>query len=161
MKAQAAASRRKRARVCAHKSNDDPLHEMLIAISAQSYIHPHQHRAKSESFHVVEGAVDVVVFDAAGTVTDVIELGDPTTGRPFFYRLAPGAFHALVIKTEFLVVHEVTNGPFSPEETVLAPWAPPEDRTTETVAYMRHVAQLAALLTSGRHGSAGQEKGTA
>jgi cupin fold WbuC family metalloprotein len=143
VKAQAAANGRKRARICAHKTNDDTLHEMVIAISAQSYIHPHKHIGKSESFHVIEGLVDVVVFDDDGTVAEIIELGDPTTGRAFYYRIAQSAFHTLLLKTDFLVVHEVTNGPFARDKTVLANWAPPEDRAAEASEYIRRVAQLA------------------
>jgi cupin fold WbuC family metalloprotein len=66
LKQQAAGNLRKRARICAHKTNDDALHEMLIAISAKSYIHPHKHLGKSESFHIIDGLVDVVVFDDQG-----------------------------------------------------------------------------------------------
>ena len=43
LKQRAQANARKRARICAHKTNDDALHEMVIAISAASYIHPHKH----------------------------------------------------------------------------------------------------------------------
>lgn len=144
LKAQALTNARHRVRICAHKTNDDPLHEMVIAISALSYIHPHKHSGKSESFHIIEGAVDVVVFDDDGTLTDLIELGDSTTGRAFFYRLAQSKFHALLLKTAFLVVHEVTNGPFVRENTLLAPWAPTEDHLDEARDYMARVAQLAA-----------------
>jgi hypothetical protein len=86
----------------------------------------------------------VVVFDDDGTLTDLIELGDSTTGRAFFYRLAQSKFHALLLKTAFLVVHEVTNGPFVRENTLLAPWAPTEDHLDEARDYMARVAQLAA-----------------
>jgi cupin fold WbuC family metalloprotein len=65
--------------------------------------------------------VDVVVFDDNGAVADIIELGNPTTGRFFFYRLAQGAFHTLPLKTDLLVVHEVTNGLFSREQNLPAP----------------------------------------
>lgn len=143
LKAQALANARHRVRICAHKTSDDPLHEMVIAISALSYIHPHKHSGKSESFHIIEGAVDVVVFDDDGSVSDLIELGDSTTGRAFFYRLAQSKFHTLLLKTPFLVVHEVTNGPFLREKTLLAPWAPTEDRVDEARDYMARVAQLA------------------
>ena len=68
LKQQALSSNRKRARICTHRSNDDALHEMLIAISANSYIHPHKHTSKVESFHIIEGLVDVVVFDDAGAI---------------------------------------------------------------------------------------------
>jgi cupin fold WbuC family metalloprotein len=75
LKREAATNHRKRARICAHKTNDDAIHEMLIAISAKSYIHPHKHLGKSESFHIVDGIVDVVVFDDEGEIVEIIELG--------------------------------------------------------------------------------------
>lgn len=149
LKKQAQASPRKRARICAHKTNDDALHEMIIVISAASYIHPHRHIGKSESFHIVEGEVDVAIFDDAGAVTEVIELGAAGSGRRFFYRLSESAFHTLLIRTEFLVVHEVTNGPFSPDRTVMAAFAPPEDRADEARAYMRRVSEQVAQHRGG------------
>jgi cupin fold WbuC family metalloprotein len=144
LKRQAAANARGRARICAHQSDDDRLHEMLIAISAHSYVHPHKHVRKIESFHIVEGIVDVVMFDDAGSVVDIIELGDVSTRRNFYYRLPSGLFHTLLIHTEFLIVHEVTNGPFIRDENLLAPFAPPEARNAEALAYMSNVARIAA-----------------
>jgi cupin fold WbuC family metalloprotein len=136
----ALASPRKRARICAHKSNQDALHEMLIAISAASYIHPHRHLEKSESFHIVEGTVDVAIFDANGALVNVIELGEPGSGRAFYYRLSESAFHTLLIRSDFLVVHEVTNGPFDRAGTVLADFAPPENEAAAAHDYMQRVA---------------------
>jgi cupin fold WbuC family metalloprotein len=144
LKRQAQANPRKRARICAHKTNEDPLHEMVIAIAAGSYIHPHRHHGKSESFHIVEGEVDIVVFDAAGTIVDIVDLGIPGSGRRFYYRLSDSAFHTLLLRTDFLVVHEVTNGPFLRDKTVLAPFAPPESEPGAARDYMRTVAEKAA-----------------
>lgn len=144
LKQQAADNQRKRARICAHKTNDDALHEMLIAISAKSYIHPHKHLGKSESFHIVDGIVDVVVFDDGGEIREIIELGDARSGRNFYYRLSESAFHTLLIRTDFLVVHEVTNGPFSRDKTVLADFAPVEEHVDEAGAYIKQVALRAA-----------------
>lgn len=147
LKQQAQVSPRKRARICAHKTNDDALHEMVIAISADSYIHPHRHVGKSESFHIVDGEVDIAVFDDTGELSEVIQLGAPASGRCFYYRLSESAFHTLLIRSDFLIVHEVTNGPFDRDRTVLAPFAPTEDREAEARAYMQRVsAQVARHL---------------
>jgi len=127
---------RKRARICAHKSNEQSLHEMMIAICSDSYIHPHRHLGKSESFHVVEGEVDVVVMTDDGDIKEIVELGDPSSGRNFYYRLSNADFHTLIIWTDMLVVHEVTNGPFLPEETELAPFAPSETNHSEALQYI-------------------------
>jgi len=150
LKRQAQTNPRKRARICAHKTNDDALHEMVIAISAASYIHPHRHLGKSESFHIIEGQVDVAVFDGAGAIVDVIELGAMGSGRRFFYRLSESAFHTLLIRTDYLVVHEVTNGPFARDNTVLAPFAPPEDQADKARDYMKRVAERIAQYRRGR-----------
>ncbi|MCZ8253480.1 MAG: WbuC family cupin fold metalloprotein [Hylemonella sp.] len=149
LKTQARTSSRKRSRICAHRSSEDALHEMLIAISADSYIHPHKHTRKVESFHIVEGMVDVVVFDDAGTIVDVVELGDITTGRNFYYRLSDSMFHTLLIYNDFLVVHEVTNGPFMANETILAPFAPPESQAGDARAYIASIRR--AVEARGRH----------
>ena len=140
VKERALSSPRRRARICAHASNDDALHEMLIAISRDSYIHPHRHVGKAESFHIVEGKVDVAIFDDAGALADVVSLGDPSTGRQFYYRLSTSAFHTLLIRTELLVVHEVTSGPFDRTRTVLAPFAPSEDQADQMRDYVARVS---------------------
>jgi cupin fold WbuC family metalloprotein len=139
VKQAALASPRGRARICAHASDEDALHEMLIAISAESYIRPHKHLGKSESFHIVEGEVDVAVFDDAGAIVEVIALGAPGSGRRFYYRLSESAFHTLLIRTALLVLHEVTNGPFRREQTLLAPFAPPEEQHDAAREYMARI----------------------
>jgi cupin fold WbuC family metalloprotein len=147
LKQQAAISPRKRARICAHRDSADPLHEMLIALSAESYIHPHKHLGRSESFHIVEGTVDVVVMDDAGEVIEVVALGDPASGRKFYYRLDDSLYHTLLIRSSFLVVHEVTTGPFDRSGTLLASFAPSDSDVAAQGNYMTSVASRAAKFT--------------
>jgi cupin fold WbuC family metalloprotein len=113
-----------RVRINLHPDATDSLHEMIIAIDAHSYIRPHLHPGKSESFHIVEGIVDVVVFDEAGEIIDVVELGGPGTGRAFYYRMSSPFLHTLVVHSDILVVHETTNGPFDQNGTRFASFAP-------------------------------------
>ena len=131
---------RRRARICSQRANDTPIHEMLIALGRETYVRPHMHPAKTESFHVIEGLCDVVLFDDRGSVRDVISLGDYQSGRVFFYRIADPIFHTLVIRTPIFVIHETTNGPFLPEETVVASWAPAEADTPAAKAYMEDLS---------------------
>lgn len=126
LKERAAHSPRRRTRICAHRGDAEKVHEMLIVLARDSYIRPHKHLHKSESFHLIEGAVDVIFFDDAGMVTEVVALGDPSSGRPFYYRTDQSRYHTLRIGTEFLVIHETTNGPFNRADTVFAPWSPEE-----------------------------------
>ncbi len=117
---------RGRVRLCAHPDGGDSLHEMFIALRKDSYIRPHRHHGKSESFHVVSGRVDVVFFSDDGAVTDVVQLEAPGGELPFYYRLAAPLFHTLIIHSDVLVIHETTNGPFVAEDAEMARWAPDE-----------------------------------
>lgn len=121
------ASPSRRVRFCAHPNTADALHEMMIVVARESYVRPHAHPGKSESFHIVEGEVDVVLFDEAGTVTRVIAMSDRASGKAFYYRTGPGQYHSIRVRTDTVVIHETTNGPFVPGDTTLAPWAPAED----------------------------------
>lgn len=115
---------RQRVRLCAHGSPDDRLHEMLIVHERGAYVRPHKHPGKSESTHIIEGLVDVVVFDDDGQIERVIRMGDYASGRTFYYRMAIPVFHTLIIRSDVLVFHETTNGPFDRGDTVFAQWAP-------------------------------------
>jgi cupin fold WbuC family metalloprotein len=136
LKRRAASVPLKRSRVCAHGSSEDPLHEMLIVLDRATYVRPHKHKGKSESFHVVEGAADVVLFDDDGAVEDVIELGDYRSGRSFFYRLNVAAFHTVVVRTDTFTIHETTNGPFRADDAVYAAWAPESTDDAARTAYL-------------------------
>ena len=119
-------SPRGRARLCAHAGPADPLHEMLICLAHSTYVRPHRHAGKSESFHVIEGELDVVVFEESGGIREVIPLGSYESGKVFFYRLAEPLFHTVLVNTPHALIHETTNGPFDLAGTEFAPWAPPE-----------------------------------
>jgi cupin fold WbuC family metalloprotein len=127
LKSKASGNERKRMRVCTHASHLDPLHEMLICLGRGSYIQPHRHVGKSESFHMVEGLLSVVLFAHDGKVSQVITLGGYASGYPFYYRLSSSLFHTVVIHSETAVFHEVTNGPFNPVDTEYPTWAPHQD----------------------------------
>jgi len=127
LKRRSRANRRLRARICLHPSAQDGLHEMLIVHHRDVYVRPHWHIGKSESLHVVEGSGRARLFGLDGALAETIELGPLHSGKPYFYRIAEGVCHALVIDSEWLVFHEVTSGPFTPGKTIFPDWAPRED----------------------------------
>jgi len=137
---------RKRIRICTHKDTNDRLHEMLIVHGRDCYVRPHKHLAKSEAFHVIEGVVDVVLLDEAGKVVEVIQMGDYASGKKFYYRLADPLYHTLLIRSDWVIFHEITNGPFKREDTIFAPWAPEEKDTTAVEGFMVTLNQAAGSL---------------
>ena len=114
----------KRARYCLHHDLNDPVHEMVIATCHDSYIRPHRHINKSESFHIIEGKLKVVFFDDMGNVTKRITMGPFGGEDVFLYRLSCGLWHTVIPVTELVVIHETTTGPFIKEETMFPQWAP-------------------------------------
>ena len=137
----AKANQRKRMRICAHPDAEDRLHEMFIVIQQGSYIRPHKHLNKSESFHVIEGSVDIVLFDDYGNITGVNRVADHASGEAFYHRISDPCFHTLLIRSDFLVFHEITNGPFRPDQTEYAPWSPEETNYAAVQEYMDWLAR--------------------
>lgn len=119
----------RRARLNLHRSEKDAVHEMLIAFCRDSLVPPHRHPGKSESFHVIEGEVLIVVFDDHGNVQQRLHLGQVGSGRDFIYRQGKPMWHTVIPLSEVAVVHETTSGPFIDAERELPPWAPRDDET--------------------------------
>jgi cupin fold WbuC family metalloprotein len=115
---------RQRVRICTHLQIEDSLHEMVIVHTCGAYIRPHKHINKSEAVHVIEGSAEVVFFDEKGNLEKSLRLGDYKSKSFFYYRLNNEKYHTLVVKSEFFIFHEITNGPFISNNTVFPSWAP-------------------------------------
>jgi cupin fold WbuC family metalloprotein len=125
LKAQALASPLKRARICLHGSTADAIQEMIIALHRSGYVQPHRHPGRTESFHVLDGLLTVILFDDSGTVVRRLPLGPPGSARAVVYRQNASLWHTVLVESEFAVVHETVGGPFDPARTEFAPWSPP------------------------------------
>lgn len=115
-----------RVRINLHPSSDDTLHEMFIVIKKGSYIRPHKHPGKSEAFHMVHGSARVVIYNDNGTIYEVVELAAGSPIKPFYYRMSKPYFHTLLLESDLMIMHEITNGPFVPGGTLFADFAPEE-----------------------------------
>jgi cupin fold WbuC family metalloprotein len=126
-----------RTRLCAHASNDSTVHEMLIALTTSSYVQPHRHAGKSESFHMIAGEIDIVLFSSSGDIAEVISLAPYGQGGTFFYRLSSDLFHTVLVKGAHASFHETTGGPFRREDTVFAEWAPAQQSHAAVIDYQQ------------------------
>ena len=140
LKALAEASPRRRARLCAHPAPEAAQQEMLIVMQGDSYVRPHRRLSKSETLTVLEGEADALVFDARGGLTRTLRLGPSGSDRAFFYRMPAMVFHSLAFRTPWFVFLETTVGPFDPDLSEPAPWAPPESDPSAGRAFLRAVA---------------------
>jgi cupin fold WbuC family metalloprotein len=124
LKQQAMANPRRRARFCSHQDIQDKVHEMFIVHTRDTYVRPHKHLKRIESMYLMEGEVDLILFDDTGKVTDIMEMGPSASGKSFYYRIAQPIYHALRIKSGIVCFHEVINGPFDLSDTAFPSWAP-------------------------------------
>src|SRR3989338_9884743 len=131
---------RKRVRLCTHRDIADDVHEMIILHTKGAYIRPHKHLNKSESFHIMKGLADVILFNEMGNITEVIPMGNYSSGRKFYHRISYPYYHTLLITSDFLIFHETTKGPFRRTDTVFAPWAPDENDNTGQRTFMEQLS---------------------
>lgn len=121
----ARASGRRRAHHNLHTRFDENPQRVLMAALRDSYYTPHRHTQppKTETFVLLEGRIDVYLFDDDGTIRRRVSLGD----RCAAIDLPPGVWHALDIVSDHALCLEAKPGPFDPKgDKEFAPWAPAE-----------------------------------
>lgn len=144
LKGKAKKNKRRRVRLCMHKNTDALVHEMIIVHSSGAYIEPHKHINKSESFHVIEGLVDIYFFDENGKAIKMIPMGDQSSGKVFYHRISESIYHTLIVKSDVVVFHETTKGPFNRPDTIWAPWAPAEGDEKAIKVFMNQLINMSA-----------------
>ena len=127
-------------RLCLHEGPDALLHDMIVVQYAGQYFRPHKHLEKGESYHMIEGEMGVAIFDDEGKVADVCRMD---TSDTTVYGVGTGMHHTNFPLTEVAVYHESRPGPFTPGDSVFAPWGP--DGENEE-AVREFVAELTRLL---------------
>ena len=130
---------RNRVRFCSHSSDQDTLHEMFIVHPKDAYVRPHKHLDKIESMLVIDGEVDYIMFDDNGKVDNAVKMGDFETKKPFYQTIRQDTFHMLIIKSEWLVFLEITNGPFEKGKTIYAEWSPEESDTLSVETFLNKI----------------------
>jgi cupin fold WbuC family metalloprotein len=127
----ASASSRLRMNHNFHSGPEDNPHRFLNVLLQGTYIRPHRHSRppKAESFLVLEGIADVILFDDHGIVTARHRLGAGSPeGHVWGVDLPPGVWHTIVPRTPRVVCFEVKPGPWDPaSDKEFASWAPEEN----------------------------------
>jgi cupin fold WbuC family metalloprotein len=114
-----------------HSGPDDNPHRLLNVLLAGTYIRPHRHLTppKSETFLVLEGAADMILFDNDGAIKARHRLGVASPqGRLWGVDLSPGVWHTILARSARVVCFEVKPGPWEPSsDKEFAEWAPSEN----------------------------------
>jgi cupin fold WbuC family metalloprotein len=126
LKQRACESPLRRSRLCLHRKAEDAVHEMIIVMCNDVLFRPHRHLVKTESLHIIEGVLDVILFNYVGIPEEAIRMGPIGSGLNFCYRLSVPQFHAVLPHSDFVVMYETTMGPYVEGDAEFAAWSPTE-----------------------------------
>lgn len=122
LKSEVHVSPRKRIRLCTHDSIESDLHEMFVCYTKDTIISPHKHVGKEETFYIMEGAMDLLLYDEDGKLTSRTPMAERGSGRPFCVRVPMNTYHTVTLHSEYCVIHLSNCGPFDRSKTVWASW---------------------------------------
>ena len=108
-----------------HPELSDPVQRLLNALEPWTYIRPHKHTTKEESFVLLRGTILAVSFNDDGKILDHAVLSQETgiLGIEF----EENTFHMLTSLETGSAVFEIKEGPFIPHtEGSSASWSPKE-----------------------------------
>lgn len=112
---QAQSSTRLRAHFNLHKSYDEKVQRLLIALIRGSYVEPHYHELDTqwEMFTVIQGIIEVKLYHEDGTVISNYLAGE---GQDvFIVNFEPGDIHSVECISEQALMLEIKEGPFIPK----------------------------------------------
>ena len=126
LKMEAEQSDKHRARLCLHQDPKDLIQEMIIVLSQKATIRPHRSPNKPETISVLEGKLKLFMFDDEGTIKKTLYMEGTSNRYPSIIRMSSGPWYTYIPLTEFIVIHEVTSGPFRKDDTIFPNWGPEE-----------------------------------
>ena len=97
-------------RICLHNNIHQDLHDMIIIDFKHNFLPPHFHRNLSESHHIIEGKLKVLIFNSEGKIINNYILSKTDN---ILDRVEKGKCHMLMAITNTVIYHEVNKGPFN------------------------------------------------
>ena len=86
------------------------------------------------------------MFSEEGNIERIVSLAAKGGSDPFYYRMSTAHFHTLIIRSDLLVVHEITNGPFLPTGTIYAAFAPDEGDSAKAAVFQANLVKRVAAI---------------
>ncbi len=121
-----------------HDSMESAVHRLLNALEPGTYLTPHRHMDKEETYLILRGSLFAFFFDDDGNITDKTLLSQAKGN--YGLEIPPRTWHSIVALEPGTMIFEVKSGPYvplTPEE--IAAWAPPPSDTEKVAAYMKHL----------------------
>lgn len=140
LKEQARESTRLRSHLNLHESLDANVQRLFIATEPDTYIRPHRHPQshKWELFVVLDGKIELLLFNNEGDITERVML---TPDGIRAVQIPPLTWHGYICHQSGTLALEVKEGAYIPTaEPDFAPWAPAEnsDGSRDYLTYLRN-----------------------
>jgi cupin fold WbuC family metalloprotein len=119
-----------------HQALNDNAQRVVIAMQPGSYVRPHLHQQPQpfELCILLQGSLDMLLFDLAGRVTQRITLSAGSSLPAL--EISAGQYHSLVVTAPGAVFIEIKQGPFDPAAPrYFANWAPEEQDAAADLFY--------------------------
>ena len=124
-----------------HASMDAPIHRLLNALEPGTYLPPHRHTDKEETYLVLRGSLLAFFYDDAGNVTDKVCL-NPSEGK-YGLEIPSNTWHSIIALESGTVIFEIKKGPYQPLPSEdLASWAPQASDVEGIKAFMKRMLEL-------------------
>lgn len=127
-------SERLRTNLNIHETPDASVQRLFLAFEPGTYIRPHRHPEshKWELFIILQGELDLLIFNDAGEIVDSVTLSDTATRA---VEIPPNTWHSYVSKQSGTLAIEIKEGAYLPtSEHDFLPSSPSEN-TAEVSAY--------------------------
>lgn len=107
-------SERLRSHLLLHKSHQDKVQRLLIALVKDSYVEPHCHELPHqwEMFVILEGQIEITLYNYSGKIKESFLAGANTSIS--IVNLEPNEIHSLKCISQKALILEVKEGPFDP-----------------------------------------------
>jgi cupin fold WbuC family metalloprotein len=132
---------RLRSHLNVHEALDASVQRLFIATEPETYMRPHRHPQahKWEFFMLLEGEIDLLIFDDEGQLIQRTKMSEVDTRA---VEIPPGVWHAYVCQRPSTLALEVKEGAYIPTpEEDFAPWSPAEG-TTDAKKYLQWMKEV-------------------
>lgn len=137
---EAQASPRLRMNYNFHASLDAPIHRLLNALEPGTYLPPHRHTDKEETYVVLRGSLLAFFYDDSGNITEKVDL-NPSAGV-YGLEIPAGTWHSIISLETGTVIFEIKSGPYRPlPPEDIAPWAPAPSDVEGAAVFMKQMLE--------------------
>lgn len=124
-----------------HATMDAPIHRLLNALEPGTYLPPHRHTDKDETYLVLRGSLLAFFYDEVGNVIEKVCL-NPAEGK-YGLEIPPCTWHSIIALESGTVIFEIKKGPYQPLPLDdIASWAPISSDEEGVKVFMQRMLEI-------------------